>query len=79
MIEAGIMPNDLESVRRQLVCKNGDVIVAFVDGEATVKYFRQRKNKVSLEPANKGYKPILIDKDTFSVIGKVISVVRRYV
>ncbi len=78
MSDAGIMPNDLVVVRRQLLCENGDIIVALLDGETTVKYFRKRKNKAYLEPANKNYAPILI-KGNFSVIGKVISVVRRYV
>ena len=78
MIEAGIMPEDLVLVRRQLVCENGDIIVALLDGETTIKYFKQRKGKASLLPANKNYAPILI-KGNFSVIGKVISVVRRYV
>lgn len=78
MVEAGIMPEDLILVRRQSTCQNRDIIVAWVDGEITVKYFRQRKNQAYLEPANKDYTAIKVS-DNFSVIGKVISVIRSYV
>ncbi len=78
MIEAGIMPEDLVLVRRQPVCRNGQIIVALIDDEITIKYFHQRKGKIYLQPANKNYPPILA-KDNFSVIGRVISVMRKYV
>ncbi|MFC1698615.1 transcriptional repressor LexA [Candidatus Omnitrophota bacterium] len=78
MIEAGIMPDDLLLVRKQNTCATGDIVVALVDNEATVKYFRKHKNKIYLQPANKNYTPILI-KDNFHIIGKVISVIRNYV
>ncbi|MFH1045498.1 MAG: transcriptional repressor LexA [Candidatus Omnitrophota bacterium] len=78
MVDAGIMSDDLVLVRRQLLCASGDIVVALIGGEATVKYYRTRKDKAYLEPANKKYTPIAI-QDDFSVIGKVISVVRRYV
>lgn len=78
MIEAGIMPEDLVLVRRQSSCNNGDVVVAWVDGEITIKYFKQDKAKVYLEPANQNYQTIT-PKENLSIIGKVISVVRKYV
>ena len=78
MIEAGILPEDLVLVRRQLVCQNGDIVVAFLDGETTIKYFNRSKDKIYLRPANKDYKPILVKTNLF-IIGKVISVVRKYV
>ncbi|MBN2097380.1 MAG: transcriptional repressor LexA [Candidatus Omnitrophica bacterium] len=78
MIEAGIMPEDLVLIRPQLICENGDIIVALIDGETTIKYFRRQQRKAYLQPANNKYAPILI-KDNFSIIGKVISVIRKYV
>ena len=78
MCEAGIMPEDLVLVRKQLIAQNGDIVVAMIDGESTVKYFKQHNKKVYLEPANKKYKPILV-KENLSIIGKVILVVRKYV
>ena len=78
MVEAGIMPEDLLLVRKQATCQNGDIVVALVDDQATVKYFQKRKGKIYLEPANQSYSPILV-KDNIHIIGKVISVVRNYV
>lgn len=78
MCEAGIMPEDLVLVRKQLIAQNGDIVVAMIDGESTVKYFKQHNKKLYLEPANKKYKPILV-KRNLSIIGKVILVVRKYV
>ena len=78
MVDAGIMPEDLVLVRRQPNCQNKDIIVAWVEGEITIKYFKQDQGKIYLQPANKDYSPIKVSRD-FSVIGKVISVVRKYV
>jgi repressor LexA len=78
MVEAGIMPDDLVLVQKQSTCENGDIIVALIDEETTIKYFRRRKDKIYLEPANKNYVPILI-KRNIAIIGKVISVIRNYV
>lgn len=78
MIEAGIIPQDLVLVRRQPSCENGDIVVAQLSGETTIKYFNRHKGKTYLEPANKDYPPILV-QDNLSIIGKVISVIRKYV
>lgn len=78
MLEAGIMPEDLVLVRRQPICENGDIVVALIENETTLKYFKRHQGKIYLEPANKNYPAILV-KDGFSIIGKVISVVRNYV
>lgn len=78
MIDAGIMPEDLLLVRKQTTCQNGDIVVALVDDQATVKYFKRHKDKIYLEPANQNYAPISV-KDNIYIVGKVISVVRNYV
>jgi len=78
MIEAGILPDDLVLVRRQNIAQTGETVVALVGSdEATVKHLRKRENMYYLEPANPRYEPIPVNEDV-SIIGKVISVVRRF-
>ena len=76
MIEAGIMPDDLVLVHKQSMAQTGETIVALVEEEATVKNLKKRGTKYFLEPANPRYDPIPVD-ESVSIIGKVISVVRR--
>lgn len=78
MSGAGILEGDLALVKKQLIADEGDIVVALIDDEATIKYFYREKDRVRLEPANKNYKSIYADRD-FSIIGKVISTIRRYV
>lgn len=77
MINAGIMPNDLVLVRRQSMAQTGETVVALVEDEATVKKLQKRGNSYFLDPANPDYSPISVNEDV-SIIGKVISVVRRF-
>lgn len=77
MIEAGIMPNDLVLVRKQNMAQTGETVVALIEDEATVKNLRRRGANYYLEPANPNYSPILVDQKV-SIIGKVISVIRRF-
>jgi len=77
MIEAGIMPDDLVLVRKQEMAQTGETIVALVEDEATVKHLQRRGTDYYLEPANSNYAPILVDEKV-SIIGKVISVIRRF-
>jgi len=77
MIDSGIMPQDVVLVKKQSVCRNGDIVVALVNNEATVKRLRLAQGAVLLEPANRRYKPIRADN--IKIIGKVISVIRSYV
>jgi len=75
MIEAGILDNDLVLVKQQSTANNGDIVVALIGDEATVKTFYKEINHVRLQPENKYYEPILV-KDNFSIMGKVIGVFR---
>jgi len=77
MIEAGIMPDDLVLVKKQSTAQTGETIVAMIEDEATVKNLGRRGEDYYLEPANPAYSPILVDQKV-SIIGKVISVVRRF-
>lgn len=76
MIDAGIMPNDLVLVRKQNMAQTGEIIVAMMNDEVTLRYLRRRGQDYFLDAANSKYQPILVDKDA-SIIGKVIRVVRQ--
>ena len=77
MIDAGICEGDLVVVRAQDQAEDGEIVVALVDGESTVKRLARRNGKLRLEPANRRYEPIAVAGDT-KVLGKVIGVIRSY-
>lgn len=80
MKDAGMLPGDLVLVRPQSAADNGDVVVALVEGEATVKRFFREKEGVRLQPENERLEPILIPAGTdFAIIGKVVSLFRAQV
>jgi len=77
MINEGIFEGDLVIVSPEDKGKNGDIIVAMLEDEVTVKTLSMDKNKVTLIPANENYKPITVEGEReFSIIGKVKGVVR---
>lgn len=76
MIEAGILPGDMVLVDRSLTPKNGDIVIAQVDGQWTMKYFSKRGKEITLIPANKKYKPIK-PKSELNIAGVVVSVIRK--
>lgn len=79
MINAGILENDLVIVSPQKTASNGDIVVALLHDEATMKKFEIKENKIYLVPENEKYKPIEVDNvEEFSIIGKVIGVFRTY-
>jgi repressor LexA len=63
-------------VRRQPTAANGDVVVARVGDEATVKTFRMRGQRVELRPENSAFEPIVLDAGEVAILGKVIEVRR---
>lgn len=75
MIEAGILDGDMVIVRRQNDANNGDVVVALLDEEATVKKFYKEKNRIRLQPENSLMEPIYTTD--LQVLGKVIGLVRK--
>jgi len=78
MTGAGILDGDLVIAAQQQDAQNGDVVVALVDDEATVKRFhRQRDGSVELRPENPDHKPIIIKRPPFMVQGKVVAVHRE--
>ena len=76
MLNAGILPGDLVIVHRQDTCSNGEIVVAMIEDEATVKRFSRQNGHVWLLPENEAYSPI--DGTYAQILGKVAAVVRRY-
>lgn len=77
MIDAHIADGDLVIAERADTAKDGQIIIAEVDGEFTMKYFRKRGSKVWLEPANKKFKPIYPEHD-LQIRAIVKGVIRKY-
>ena len=75
MIDAAITHGDWVVVRQQPTADNGDIVAAMIEGEATVKTFKQAGEHVWLLPQNDAYDPIPGDEAT--VLGKVVAVLRR--
>lgn len=76
MLNAGILPGDLVVVHRQQEARNGEIVVALFEDEATVKTYRYKDGHVWLMPENPEYEPI--DGTYAEIIGRVVAVVRRY-
>ena len=76
MLNAGILPDDLVVVHRQQEARNGEIVVALFEDEATVKTYQNRDGHVWLLPENPDYEPI--DGAEAQIVGKVVAVVRRY-
>lgn len=74
MIEAGILPDDLVVVRRQETARDGDIVVALVGEEATVKRFFQEADHVRLQPENSAMEPIRTRE--VRILGKVVGLMR---
>ena len=77
MIEAGIQPGDLVIVERTNTPRVGDIVIAEVDGEWTMKYLRKRGETLYLAPANRKYKPI-VPRGELKIAAVVKAVVRKY-
>ena len=75
MIEAGILDGDFILVRRQNVAENGEIVVALIDDEATVKTFYKEKDYIRLQPENSTMDPIIVPNCT--ILGKVVGVFRK--
>ena len=76
MLNAGILPDDLVVVHRQQEARNGEIVVALFEDEATVKTLRRKDGHTWLMPENDEYEPI--DGTYAEIIGKVVAVIRRY-
>jgi SOS regulatory protein LexA len=77
MSGAGILPGDMVLVDKGQTPKSGDIVIAEVDGEWTMKYLKKRGENVALIPANPNFKPIRPKKE-LKIAGVVTAVVRKY-
>ena len=77
MTDAGILPGDLVLVERRETARSGEIVVAEVDGEWTMKTYRKRGRTITLEPANKKYPPI-VPKEIIRIVAIVKAVIRKY-
>ena len=75
MIEAGILDGDFILVRKQSDAINGQIVVALIEDEATVKTFYKEKNYIRLQPQNPTMEPIIVPD--CKILGKVIGVFRK--
>ncbi|KZZ43335.1 repressor LexA [Thalassolituus sp. HI0120] len=79
MMEMGILDGDYIAVHRMDTARNGEVVVARVDNEVTVKRYEKKRNKITLFPENRDYSPIEVDlkESDFAIEGLYVGVVRR--
>ena len=80
MIEAGIHHGDFIFVKKQLTASRGDIVVAMINDEATVKYFHPEADQIVFKPANHRLQPIVVKRRDFksvNLIGLVVGVYRR--
>lgn len=77
MMDAGIYPDDLVIIEKGREPKEGDVVVAAIDEEWTLKYFQKQDGRICLMPANPKYPP-LYPENSLSVWGIVVSVIRKF-
>jgi SOS regulatory protein LexA len=77
MTGAGILPGDMVIVDKGRTARSGDIVIAQVDGEWTMKFLRKRGEDITLVPANPSFQPIK-PKDELKIAGVVTAVVRKY-
>jgi repressor LexA len=78
MIEAGIFDGDFVVIRSQPTANNGDIVVAGIPGdEATVKTWRKKGERVTLEAANPRFEPMVFPASEVALYGKVVTVMRK--
>lgn len=74
MVNAGILNGDTVIVDQTPVAENGEIVVALIDDEATVKRFYKEKNHIRLQPENEKYEPIIVVDCT--ILGRVITLIQ---
>ncbi len=77
MVDAHIMDGDTLLVRSQPSARDGDIVVALVDGEATVKRFFLERGRVRLQPENSTMRPIYVERGELMIVGKLVGLVRK--
>jgi len=76
MIEAGILDGDLAIIEKTNTCKNGDIVVALIDNEATIKRFFKEEDHIRLQPENSSMSPIIVED--CAILGTLAGIYRKY-
>ena len=76
MVNAGILNGDIVIVKKTPVARDGEIVIALIEDDATCKRFYRSEDKIVLKPENPEYNDIIVDKA--DILGKVISVMRYY-
>jgi repressor LexA len=76
MIEAGILDGDLAIIEKVNTCKNGEIVVALIENEATIKRFFKEKGHIRLQPENSTMSPIIVED--CSILGILVGIYRNY-
>jgi repressor LexA len=78
MRDEGIFPGDVVVVHQQHHARNGETVIALLNGEATIKMYQRKAGVIELQPANEAMKPIVVtDSDSFHIEGVVVGVIRH--
>lgn len=79
MVNAGILDGDFVLVHQQPIAEQGEIVVALIENDATVKRFYRDKNNIRLQPENDTMEPIIIDskENNVKIIGKIEAVIRK--
>jgi len=78
MIDDGILSGDVAIIRHQDQAENGQIVVAVVDNETTLKHFFKKQKQIELHPANKTMKPIIIKDKECEIRGVMVGLLRTY-
>ena len=76
MVNAAILDGDIVVVEKTPVARNGEIVVALIEDEATVKRFYKENGRFRLQPENDSYAPIIVNE--LSILGRVIACIRSY-
>jgi len=76
MINAGILDGDIAIIHRTPVAENGDIVVALIEDEATVKRFFKEDGHFRLQPENDAFEPIIVDE--VALLGKLVAIYRNF-
>ena len=76
MIEAGIHSGDYAIIEKASTAANGDIVVALIENDATIKRFFKEKNHIRLQPENSSMKPILVSQ--CEILGKLVGLYRKF-
>lgn len=78
MRDAGILDGDIIIADKNLSYRHGDIVVALIDDEATVKTFHNKAGEIILMPENPDYEPIIPQRENLQILGKVVGSFRKY-